>query len=87
MKEGGRQVDLPGESIPKKPSLIRVKISPLFISPQNIFSFSRYLNFVFIFCHAEKRPDQKRKVNFKSYDVAAWETNNCNTHITKYLMK
>ena len=26
----------------------------------------------------------KIKVNFKFYDVTAWLTNNCNTHITQY---
>ena len=27
------------------------------------------------------------KVNFKIYDVTAWLTNNCNTHIAQYLEK
>ena len=44
----------------------------LFISPQKLFSFSRYLSFCLDFLV---------KVNFKFYDVAAWLTNNCNTHI------
>ena len=27
---------------------------------------------------------KKIKVNFKFYDVAAWLTNNCNTHVAQY---
>ena len=54
----------------------------LFISPQNLFLFSRYLKFFsWIFGHASKRLDKEGKVNFKFYDATAWLTNNCNTHI------
>ena len=45
---------------------------------------------IFLSClcrHVEKRLDQKDEVNFKIYDVTAWETNNCNTHIAQYLKK
>ena len=35
--------------------------------------------------HVAKRLDKKDKVNFKFYDVTAWVTNNCNTHIAQYL--
>ena len=59
----------------------------LFISPQKLFSFSRYLNFYFDFGHVAKWFDLKDQVNFKIYDVTAWETNTCNTHITQYLEK
>ena len=44
----------------------------LFISPQKLFSFSRYLTFG----HVAKRIDKKDKVNFKFYDVTAWLTKN-----------
>ena len=30
---------------------------------------------------------EKRKVNFKIYDVKTWETNNCHAHIAQYLKK
>ena len=54
----------------------------LLISPQKLFSFSRYLTFCFdFFGRVAKRLDQKDKVNFKIYDVTAWLTNNCNTHV------
>ena len=37
--------------------------------------------------HVGKRLDYKGKVNFKVYDVATRETNECNTHIAQYLKK
>ena len=40
-----------------------------------------------LFCHVEKQLDQKEKVNFKIYDVAAWLTNNFYTNIAQYLKK
>ena len=48
----------------------------------------RYLNFCPEFwVHAGKRLDKNAKVNFKTYEVTDWETNNYNTHITQYLKK
>ena len=57
----------------------------LFISTQKLFSFSRYLSFCldFLVMH-RKRLFKKIKINFKLYDVTAWLTNNCNTHIAQY---
>ena len=46
--------------------------------------------FKFLSCefgHIAKRLDKKDKVNFKFYDISAWLTNNCNTHIAQYLEK
>ena len=40
-----------------------------------------------LFGHVAKRLDKKDKINFKFYDVTAWLTNNCNTHIAHYLEK
>ena len=37
------------------------------------------------FGNVSKRLDSDDKVNFKSYDVTAWLTNNRNTHIAQYL--
>ena len=31
--------------------------------------------------------DYKDKVDFKIYDVATWEANYCNTHMSQYLNK
>ena len=60
----------------------------LFISPQKLFPFSRYLSFCpDFFGRVAKRLDQKNKVNFKIYDVTPWLTNNCNRHIAQYLEK
>ena len=40
-----------------------------------------------LFGHVAKRLDKKDKINFKFYDVTAWLSNNCNTHIAQYLKK
>ena len=48
----------------------------------NIFKFLSWL-----FGHVAKRLDKKDEINFKFYDVTAWLTNNCNTHIAQYLEK
>ena len=47
-----------------------------------IFKFLSWL-----FGHVQKWLDQKDKVNFEIYDVAAWLIDNCNTHIAQYLKK
>ena len=47
-----------------------------------IFKFLSWL-----FGHVAKRLDKKDKFSFKFYDVTAWLTNNCNTHIAQYLEK
>ena len=50
----------------------------LFILPQKLYSFSRYLTFCLgFFDRVAKRLD-KDKVIFKIYDVTAWLTSNCN---------
>ena len=56
----------------------------LFIIPQKLFSFSRFSSFCL---DLTKQVQKKDKVNFKFYDVTAWLTNNCNTHIVQYLEK
>ena len=57
-----------------------------FISPQKLFSFSRYLSFCLDFLVMYRKGLIKKiKVNFKFYDVAASLINNCNTHIAQYL--
>ena len=39
--------------------------------------------FPIFFSYVEKRLDKETTVNFKTYDVTAWATNNYNTHITQ----
>ena len=60
----------------------------LLISPQKLFSFSKYLSFCLV-CLAMYQNGliKKDKVNFKFYDVTAWLTNNCNKHTAQYLEK
>ena len=60
----------------------------LFISPEKLLSFSRYLSFLsWLFGLVTKRLDKKDKVNFKFYDVTHWLTSNRNTHIAQYFEK
>ena len=40
-----------------------------------------------LFAYVEERLDKRAKVNFEIFDVTTWLTNNCNTHIAKYLKK
>ena len=39
------------------------------------------------FGNVAKQLEKKDKVNFKSYDVTAWLTNNCNTDFVQYVEK
>ena len=60
----------------------------LFISPEKLFSFVRYSNYCpDLFSHVRKWLARKTNVNFKIYDLTAWETNTDDTHITRYLKK
>ena len=57
----------------------------LFISPQKLFSFSRYLSFCLEFLVMYRKGLIKKiKVYFKVYGVTGWLTNNCNTHLAQY---
>ena len=47
-----------------------------------IFKFLSWL-----FGDVGKRLDLKNMIHFKIWDVTAWLTNNCNTHIDQYLKK
>ena len=61
------------------------KIMISFISPQKLFSFSRYWRFCLDFLYIYPKDFIKKiKVNFRFYDVTAWLRNNCNTHIAQY---
>ena len=57
----------------------------LFILPQKLFSLSRYLSVCLdVLVIYRKGLIKKIKANFKFYDVIAWSTNSCNTHIAQY---
>ena len=49
-----------------------------------LFSLSRYLNFCLDFLVMYKK-GLIRKIYFKIYEVTAWLTNKCNTHIDQHL--
>ena len=56
-------------------------------SPQKLFWFSRYLNFCLVLGHVEKQLDLKDQINFQTYDVTTWETNNFQDSTHLYLKK
>ena len=61
--------------------------NPFYFTSKAFFVL-RIFNFLsWFFGLAVKRLDKKDKVNFKIYDVTAWLTNKCNTHISQYLEK
>ena len=58
-----------------------------YFTSEAIFVLKIFKFLSWLFGHVAKRLDKKDKVNFKFYDVTAWLTNNCNTHIAQYLKK
>ena len=59
-----------------------------FISSEELFSFTRYINFCLDVSVLQKELlTQKDKVNFKNYDVTNWLTNISNTYIAQYFTK
>ena len=59
----------------------------LFISPQKLFSFSRYFNFCLTLWSCSKTDWEKDEFNFKFYDVTSWLANNILTRTGNQTMK
>ena len=60
----------------------------MLMSPQKLFSFSRYLSFCLDFLVIYRNGlILKDKFNFEFYEVTAWLKNNCNINIAQYLEK
>ena len=83
-----------GLSSSKKVVFICFNKSPLKVLKHAFYFMSKALfvleisTFLYwLFGHIEKRPEKKTKVNFKTYDVTGWATNNYNTFLVKYLIK
>ena len=55
--------------------------SAFYFTSKALFVLKIFEFFSLLFGRLAKRLDWKDKVNFKIYDVIAWFTNNCNTHI------
>ena len=58
-----------------------------YLTSKALFVLKIFKFLFWLFGHVAKRRDKKDKDNFKFYDVTAWLTNNCNTHIAQYLEK
>ena len=54
---------------------------------KSAFYFTLKAFFVLKILKFLKRLNLKDKVNFKTYDITAWLTNNCNPYISQYLEK
>ena len=58
------------------------------ISPEKLFSFSRYLDFFLGVLVMQKNSlFRKVNVNFKIFNVETWEVNEFNTHVAQFLKK
>ena len=68
-------------------SPLKVMKNAFYFTSKALFVLKIFKFLSWLFGHVSKRLDSKDKVNFKFYDVTAWLTNNCNTHIVQYLQK
>ena len=59
----------------------------IFFTLKTLFVFKIFKYLSYIFGRVEKLLDQKDMVNFKIYDVTAWQTSSCNIHIAQYRTK
>ena len=59
--------------------------SPFYVTLKVLFILKIFKFLIWLFGYVEKWLDQKDKVDFKIYDVATWETSNCNTHWVVYI--
>ena len=68
-------------------SLLKMMKNAFYFTLKVLFVLKLFRLLSRLFDRIEKQLDQKDKINFKIYDVTAWLTNNCNTHIEQYLKK
>ena len=58
-----------------------VSESPLKIMTLSVLKIFKFLSWLFV--PVEKWLDETHHIKFKFFDVRSWETNNCNTHISR----
>ena len=68
-------------------SPLKIMKNALYSTPKALFVPKVFKFLSRLFGQVTKRLNKKDKIYFKFYDVAAWLTNNCNTHIAQYLEK
>ena len=70
-------------------SPLKMMENAFYFTSKALFVLKIFKFFSSHFGHVAKQLDKKEdKVNnFKCYDVTAWLSNNCNTHIAQYLEK
>ena len=68
-------------------SPLKVMKNAFYFISKAIFVLKLFTFLSWLLGHVAKRLDMKDKVNLKFYDVTAWLTNDCNTHIAQFLEK
>ena len=66
---------------------LKIMKNAFYFTSKALFVLKIFTFLSWLFVYAAKQLDKKYKVNLKSYDVTAWLTNICNTHIVQYLEK
>ena len=68
-------------------SPLKIMKNAFYFTSKALFVLKILKFFSWLFSHVAKRLDKEDKINFKFYDVTAWLTNNCDTHIAQTLEK
>ena len=68
-------------------SPLKVMNNAFYFTLKSLFILKIFIFLPRLFGHAEERLHHKDQGNFKIYDVATWEPNNCKTHIAQHLKK
>ena len=68
-------------------STLKMMKNDFYFTSKALFVLKIFKFLSWLFRHVVKWLDKKDKVDFKFYEVTAWLTNNCNTHIAQYLEK
>ena len=58
-----------------------------YFTSKSLFDLKIFKFLSWLFGHLAKRLDKKIELISKFYNITAWLTNNCNTHIAQYLEK
>ena len=68
-------------------STLKMMKNDFYFTSKALFVLKIFKFLSWLFRHVVKWLDKKDKVDFKFYEVTAWLTSNCNTHIVQYLEK
>ena len=66
---------------------LKMMKNAFYFSSKALFVLKMFKFLSWHFDYGAKQLDKKDIINFKFYDITAWLTNNCNTHIVQYFEK